>query len=115
MSRSKDKGTAWESAIVSYLRESGARYAERRALHGTQDRGDVAGIPGVVIEAKDERRHDLAGWITEAQAEGARDGASVWAVWAKRVRKTSPGDAYVIMTGDVFVRLLREAGYLPES
>lgn len=49
MSASKRKGTSWESAIVQFLKENGVAHAERRALAGNADRGDIAGIPGVVI------------------------------------------------------------------
>jgi len=50
MSAARAKGTAWETAIVGYLRGRGAPHAERRALNGSNDRGDIAGIPGLVIE-----------------------------------------------------------------
>ena len=52
MSRSKARGTAWETAIVDYLRTVGAIHAERRALNGAKARGALAGLPGVVVEAK---------------------------------------------------------------
>lgn len=106
MSRSKAKGTSFESAIVDYLRVRGAPHVERRALAGTADRGDIAGIPGVVIEAKAEAKQDLAGWIGELLAEMVNDGAEIGAVWAKRVGKTSPGSGYIIMPPAVFIRLL---------
>jgi hypothetical protein len=113
MNRSKIKGTRWETAIVDYLISIGVIHAERRALNGTQDRGDVAGIPGVVIEAKNARALDLAGWVTEAEAERVNAGAAHAAVWHKRRGKSSPGDGYVTMTGQAYVRLLLEAGYIP--
>ena len=43
--------------------------------------------------------------------EGRNAHADVAAVWAHRRGKGSPGDAYVVMTGEQFVRLLRAAGY----
>lgn len=109
----KKKGTAWESAIVNYLRGNGVPHAERRSLGGTRDRGDVAGIPGVVIEAKSAARLQLSAWVDEANVERANDGADVCVVWIKRVRKTSPGEGYVIMDGDTLMRLLTAAGYVP--
>ena len=112
MNRSRTKGTLWESEIITYLKSRGVRYAERRALSGNLDRGDIAGIPGVVIEAKNAKALDLAGWLAEALAERDNDGAALGAVWAKRRGKTSAAHGYVIMDGETFVDLLREAGYI---
>jgi len=113
MSASKRKGTSWESAIVDYLREHGAPHAERRALGGTRDRGDIAGIPGVVIEAKSAAKTELGVWLAEAETERANDGANLGVVWHKRRGKASPGDGYATMDGATLVRLLTEAGYIP--
>ncbi|WP_329013135.1 hypothetical protein OG271_03860 [Micromonospora rifamycinica] len=114
MSASKRKGTAWESAIVAYLIANGVPRAERRTLAGAKDRGDIAGIPGVVIEAKSATRIDLAGWLDETEAERRNDLASVGAAWIKRRGKASPGQGYVVMTGERFLRLLADAGYVPQ-
>ena len=48
MNTSRRKGTAWESALVDYLIGKGWPHAERRALNGCNDKGDIAGLPGVV-------------------------------------------------------------------
>lgn len=111
MSRSKDKGTAWETETVRVLRQHGAPQAERRALHGVADRGDVAGIVGVVIEDKAEAHQDLAGWTAELVAEMTNDGADIGLVWAKRVGRTAGLDGYVLMPPIVALRLLARAGY----
>jgi hypothetical protein len=112
MSASKRKGTAWESAIVDYLRANGVPHAERRAQNGAKDRGDIAGVPGVVFEAKSAARVELGPWLLEAEAERANDGADLAVVWHKRRGKTSAGDAYVTMSGATLVGLLRAAGYI---
>lgn len=111
MSRSKQKGTRWESAIVGYLTEHGFSHAERRALTGSQDRGDIAGVPGWVLEAKNCSATSLGVWVDEALAEQANDGADYAAVWHHRRGKSSPADGFVTMTGATFVRLVRQAGY----
>lgn len=113
MSRSKVKGTRAESAVVGYLQASGATHAERRALSGTQDRGDVAGIPGVVTEVKDVSRDGLPGWVDEMLAEVRNDKADHGVVWHKRRGKGSPADWFVTMTGRQWVEVLRIMGYLP--
>lgn len=107
----KQAGTRWESAIVNYLASRGWRHAERRAKTGAHDKGDITGVPGVVIEAKDVARISLAEFLHEAQVEAEHAGAMVGAAWIKRRGKASPGEAYVVMDGETFTHLLREAGY----
>jgi hypothetical protein len=118
MSASKDRGTKWETAIVNFLRDKGFTHAERRALSGNFDKGDLTGIPGVVVEAKHVARLDLSGWLDEAETERDNARADVGLVWLKRRGHTSPGRAYVLMSGDDLVWLLRSAGYgdpLPDT
>ena len=115
MSASKGKGSAWERKIVEALRESGATHAERRLAGSSRDRGDIAGLPGVVIEAKNGARVELAAWVDEAELERANDGASLGVVWHHRKGRGSAVDGYVTMTGATFIRLLREAGHIPEN
>lgn len=106
------RGTAYESKLVRYL-AAWWPHVERRARNGSKDRGDIAGIVGVVVEAKNCRAMDLAGWVDEAEAERVNDGAAVAVTWHKRRGKGSPGEDYVTMTGHQFVALLIEAGYGP--
>lgn len=111
MNRSKQKGTAAETAVVRYLHTRGWLHAERRALSGSQDRGDVAGIPGVVIEVKNCKRDELGAWVDEAEQERANDGAVHSAVWHKRRGTTDPGAWFVTMTGEQYADLLIDAGH----
>jgi hypothetical protein len=113
MSSSKDKGTRAETAIARFLQAVGFKHAERRALNGTQDRGDIAGLPGIVIEVKNCARQELAAWVTEAETERDRDGASLGVVWHKRRGKADPRDWFVTMSGLQFAHLLREHMELP--
>jgi hypothetical protein len=106
MSASKAKGTAWESRIVQYLRESGLPAVERRALNGATDKGDIAGLP-LVIEAKNCKTTALAAWVDEATAEARNAGAPVGVVWHHRRGKASPGEGFVTMRGEDFLVLLR--------
>ena len=111
MSRSRAKGTAWESAVVAYLIGQGWPHAERRALHGNGDRGDVAGVIGVCLELKSATRVERAAWLDEANQEAANARADLGAVWFKRRGKTSPAHGFVLMDGHTFTQLLKEAGY----
>lgn len=107
----RSRGTAWNTAIVDYLIQQGWPHAERRALNGNQDKGDVSGVIGVMIEAKAEKRLSLAEYIEETLVEQANAGARVGVAWIKRRGKASAGDGYVVMTGAQFTELLKEAGY----
>jgi len=69
VNRPKQKGTAAESAVVSFLRTQGFPYAERLALQGGKDRGDVTGIPGIVVEVKAENVYTLSSWLQECRVE----------------------------------------------
>jgi hypothetical protein len=111
MNRNKARGTAWESRVVAYLQGCGWPHVERRALNGAKDRGDIAGIPGVVIEAKSAATFRLAEWLDEATIEAANDGADIGVVWFKRKGKTDVGAGYVLMSGETFADLLNSAGY----
>jgi Holliday junction resolvase len=104
---SKRKGTAWESQVVDYLRSHGQPHAERRALTGSADKGDVSGIPGVMIECKAEKTVTLAAYADEVKVETANAGASVGVAIVKR-RNRGPGDAYVVMNLDQFAAMLAD-------
>jgi hypothetical protein len=111
MNRSKIKGTSAETAIVGYLRGEGFPHTERRALAGNSDRGDIAGIPGVVIESKNCAKTELAAWVDEARIEQTNDRADLGVVWHKRRGKGSPADWFVTMSGAQFADILRRLGY----
>jgi hypothetical protein len=106
MSASRRKGTAWESSVVDYLKRSGFPYAERRAMCGTNDRGDIAGVPGVMLECKAERSIDLAGYMDEVKAETRNAGTAIGAAVVKR-RNRGVADAYVVMTLKQFAEMTR--------
>lgn len=115
MSAAKKKGTTAETAVVNYLRAVGFTQAERRTLNGSKDRGDIAGIPGVVVEVKNCARQELGAWIAEAEIERDNDNASLGVVWHKRRGKGNPGDWFVTMSGRQFAALLREQQGMPAT
>jgi hypothetical protein len=111
VSRNRAKGTSWESAVVAYLIEQGWPHAERRALHGALDKGDIAGLPGVCLELKSCAKHELAAWWEEAKAERKNANAATAAVWFKRRGKTSPAHGFVLLDGETYTALLKAAGW----
>jgi hypothetical protein len=73
--RSKNIGTAGETAVVKYLRRTGFPEAERRALAGQQDKGDILVCPGIIAEVKagyaaeKASDHQLRLWVQETERE----------------------------------------------
>ncbi len=116
MTAGKRKGTAWESAVVTYLRSVGFPWADRVPLSGALDRGDVTLGPGSPAhQCKNTNRQTWAEDLDEATAQAVNAAAPFGVVWRKRRGKGSPADGYVLMSGATYVRLLREAGYAPEQ
>ena len=108
---SKRKGSAWELAIAKYLVEAGWKFAERRLAGSTLDKGDIYGIIGCVIEAKNEKRIDLAGYLKELETEIANAKAATGVVMLKKRGTTDVGEAYAVMPIRRWVELMKEAGY----
>ena len=112
MSRARAKGTSWETAIVTYLRAHGFPWADRVPLSGARDRGDVTLGPGSPAhQCKNTNRQTWAEDLDEATVQAVNAAAPFGVVWRKRRGKASPADAYVLMSGATYVRLLTEAGY----
>lgn len=74
--KSKARGTQTETRVVRYLLENGFSRAERRALKGAEDQGDVTGIEGVCIEIKGDRSNKVSAWRAETvkEAQNAKAG-----------------------------------------
>lgn len=113
MSRNRAKGTAAESVVVRWFANHGWPWAERRALTGSKDKGDLTGMPGLVIEVKSAVRIDLPGWLRETTAE--RNNASadygVLVVKPKGYGETRIDEWPAVMTLGALTHLLHAAGY----
>lgn len=84
--KSKRRGTAAETAVVRYLRQWWPG-AERRALSGALDKGDIAGIPDVCTEVKDAKELRLAAWKRETLKERENAQARYCMLVVKKPRK----------------------------
>lgn len=134
--RPKDIGTRFETVVVNYLRIHGFPHAERRALAGVLDRGDITGTPGIAWECKAGAAAHTASdlvvttWLADTERErraanadvgvlviarrgvGALRAGCVWAiVRADALGLNSLGGAPVRMSLEACVRWLRDAGY----
>lgn len=108
MTASKRKGTAAESAVVAWLQANGHPNAERRALAGVNDKGDIAGVPGVCIEVKNHQAFDLAGWVGELEAEIVNSKARTGVVIAKRRGKGNVAEWYAVLPAHRWLALINE-------
>ncbi len=110
MRHAKTKGREAETAVVEWLRANGRPHAERRRLQGSADQGDIAGLPYVVVEVKNEKSISLPGYLAELEAEIANANADTGVVIVKRRGSTNVGDWYAVMPADRWLALLTEAG-----
>ena len=93
----KTKGDGFERVIVGAIEAVGLS-AWRTRAGWTDDRGDIAGLDGVVVECKNHSRLDLGGWIKELAREVSNAGARRGVVIFKRKGTADPEDQYVLMT-----------------
>lgn len=111
MSKSKQKGTAAETAVVKFLRDNGFPYAERRALHGGADKGDITGCGPIVFEVKDHAKITLSEFVKELEVEVQNAVAQTGACIIKRRGTLKVADWYAVLPAGWLVDLLKEAGY----
>jgi hypothetical protein len=107
---SKDKGTRAETAVVDFLNAVGYTNVERRAQKGGKDEGDIAGIPGTVIEVKASARIALSEFIKELEVEMVNAKADTGVVFVKRRGKGDVGDWYAVTTVRQWTQLAEGAG-----
>ncbi|WNN93687.1 Holliday junction resolvase [Arthrobacter phage CallinAllBarbz] len=111
MSAAKQKGTAWETALVKYLGEVfGGLWGllpRRVAQEGFKDTGDLHGLGPFIAQAKnwaswqDAIREGLDG----AEKQRVHAGADYGVAFVKRARKGT-GEGYAVMTVATFARVL---------
>ena len=110
MSRQKQKGTAFESAVVKYLQavsndEEGT--IRREVLHGKTDEGDIKGLKvngkPAILECKNYSNYagHLSDWLEQALTEaGNADADYAFVVFKRRgcglSTLESIGDQYVL-------------------
>ena len=96
MGANKDKGTRAESAVVRLAREMYWPYAERRALSGGKDRGDIAGVLGVTIQVKDVERRSVGKWQQDTLEQSFNDNTNTCVLIVKtKYKNVRQWDAYI--------------------
>lgn len=107
VNRNKAKGTLHESATVRYLQTHGFERAERRALAGGKDLGDVVNVPSCVVECKNAQAITLASWADETETERINANARFGVLVIKR-RNKGIDKAYAVVPLSQMVELLNE-------
>jgi len=106
----KRKGHAAELAVVKWLRRYGINAARIQA--GTHDdKGDVSGWPGVIIEVKDRKVHSWGAYFTQLRAQMQNAEAFTGVIICKRPGHTDVAQWMAVMPMDewfALVRLLEE-------
>jgi hypothetical protein len=111
--RPKAIGTAAESIVTGYARANGFDGAERLALHGNLDEGDVSLCPGAIAEVKAGKAAETASdaqieaWLAETETERVNRKADVAVLVLKRKGKgaASAGQWWAILPGWTYVLL----------
>lgn len=107
---SRTKGAQYERDVVNHLKARGRLHIERRISGMDKDTGDINGIPGVVIECKNRKAIDLAGFCDQLAAEMAEADADHGVVIVKRAGVADVGRHYAVTTVDGWLDLMAEAG-----
>jgi hypothetical protein len=118
VSAAKQKGTAWETALVNFLKSKGLD-ARRVAQSGMLDTGDIHGISPFVGQAKNYANlaDGLRLGVEGAEVQKVRAGEPFGVALVKRARKPV-AKGYAVMTVETFADLLvrlRRAETLPPS
>ncbi|MFJ3248363.1 hypothetical protein [Streptomyces sp. NPDC086782] len=114
MSEAKRKGTAWESAIVTYLHEHHNPATRRNVQMGAKDIGDIDGYFLHALEAKAEKTITLADYIRQANREAIHAGQPFGCAVVKR-RMKGVADGYVVRDVRTDVRLMNRMRDMEEA
>jgi hypothetical protein len=100
----KDKGTRAEGMVASYLKGTYWPFAERRALAGSFDKGDITGTPALVWEVKSATRLTVPAWLRETEVERVNAGADygVLVIKPSGVGVANIGKFYALMDKEKF-------------
>ena len=104
-SAAKRKGTAYESAIVGFLRDNHNPGAHRNVQTGARDIGDIDGYYLHALEAKAERTITLAEYVRQANRERIHAQKPFACVWVK-ARGKGVAASYVVRDAGTDVRLM---------
>lgn len=113
MSRAKQKGTSAESSLAKFLKRT-FPLAERRALTGKFDQGDIAGTPNLVWEVKNQKKYNFSQWLKETSVETSNAKADFGFLIVKPngIGLEKVESWWAIMDVAQLMKLLEKAGYV---
>ncbi len=116
MSKSKQKGTLAETAVVEYLKTFWNR-VERRTLSGKFDKGDIAGVPYTTIEVKNHKSYKFPEWMQETEEERTNAGTQygILVVKPNKVGLTKVGKWWAVLPLEQIAGLVAELERLRAS
>jgi len=113
MTRPRDKGTEAETGVTRWLITHGFPDADRLALRGRLDAGDVAADHRRVtfqVKAGDAAQNPsdrvVATWLDKTEGQRMNSGAEVGVLVLRRRGHASPGQWWAVVRGDVLAWLL---------
>ena len=109
MSKAKQKGTLAETAVADFLKQTFTA-VERRTLSGKNDRGDIAGVPGCVVEVKNQRSYKIHEWMKETETERINASAELGVLVIKPngVGVSKVGEWWAVVSLETITKLIEE-------
>ena len=107
----KRRGDTYERTVISALHVLGWPYAERTRAGYERDRGDVAGMPGLVVQCKNVKTPRWVEWLTDLADQVRNARADHGVLFFKRPGNTDPRYDLAVMYVEDWARLTRKAGY----
>ncbi len=98
------RAKSWEQEVAGFV-------GGWRSRPSNPDLGDVAGVPGVVVECKAQGKYELHQWILQARRAAKAAGASLALVAVKKQGKRNPADGLWLIDPaciPYILRLVRE-------
>lgn len=107
----QDKGKRAERAVVAASRLRGFARAERSKAGRFHDDGDIAHMPGLVVQVKDVASKSWGPWFSDLTNQVFNAGADHGVLVVKRRGVADAGQWLAVMTYDRWLALVRDAGY----
>ena len=93
---SKRKGDVWERECAAWCRRNGYPEVERMRAGWAEDRGDLDGVPGLVIECKAVKTPLWGAWLSSLDWKMGNAGARDGVLWVKRQGVADPGEGLIV-------------------
>ena len=110
--RNKARGRRAERDVADLLAQH-FQFADRKRQKGSQDQGDVGGVPDLTIEVKDLASFNLAKMVDEAMVEKENAGTR-WCVAVQRRPKRNIREAYAVQPLEMFIEMYARLQELEE-